>query len=60
MWDGMVLEYLVSQGVKVVVNDLAMDAAANVAAEIVAAGHQAIAIAASVTDQEAVASTPAL
>lgn len=48
--------YLASRGAKVVVNDLAMDAAANVAAEILAAGHQAIAVAASVTDEEAVAS----
>lgn len=46
--------YLASQGAKVIVNDLAQDAADNVAAEIIAAGHQAIAIAASVTDQDAV------
>lgn len=47
--------YLASQGAKVVVNDLAQHAADSVAAEIVAAGHHAIALAGSVTDQEAVA-----
>lgn len=48
--------YLASRGARVVVNDLAQDAADNVAEEIIAAGHQAIAIAKSVTDQEAVES----
>lgn len=48
--------YLASRGARVVVNDLAQDAADNVAEEIIAAGHRAIAIAASVTDQDAVES----
>jgi NAD(P)-dependent dehydrogenase (short-subunit alcohol dehydrogenase family) len=42
--------YLASRGARVVVNDLAQDAADRVAAEIVAAGGDAIAFAASVTD----------
>jgi NAD(P)-dependent dehydrogenase (short-subunit alcohol dehydrogenase family) len=47
--------YLARQGAKVVVNDLAQDAADRVAAEIKAQGGQAIAIAASVSDEAAVA-----
>jgi NAD(P)-dependent dehydrogenase (short-subunit alcohol dehydrogenase family) len=47
--------FLASQGAKVVVNDIAQDAADRVAAEIVAAGHEALAIAASVTDEAGVA-----
>lgn len=47
--------YLASKGVKVVVNDLAQEAADRVAAEITAAGGQALAIAASVTDEASVA-----
>jgi NAD(P)-dependent dehydrogenase (short-subunit alcohol dehydrogenase family) len=46
--------YLASQGAKVVVNDLTQEAADRVAAEIVATGREAIAIAASVTDEAAV------
>jgi len=46
--------YLASQGAKVVVNDLAQAAADRVASEIVAAGGEAIGIAASVTDAAAV------
>jgi NAD(P)-dependent dehydrogenase (short-subunit alcohol dehydrogenase family) len=42
--------YLARQGAKVVVNDLGQDAADRVAAEIVAAGGEAIGVAASVTD----------
>ncbi len=42
--------FLARQGAKVVVNDLGQDAADKVAAEIVAAGGEAIAITASVTD----------
>jgi NAD(P)-dependent dehydrogenase (short-subunit alcohol dehydrogenase family) len=47
--------YLASQGAQVVVNDLAQAAADSVAAEIVAAGGEAIAIAASVTDEAGIA-----
>jgi len=47
--------FLARQGARVVVNDVAQDAADRVAAEIVAAGGDAIAIAASVTDEAAVA-----
>ncbi|MDP5279478.1 SDR family NAD(P)-dependent oxidoreductase [Sphingomonas sp. DG1-23] len=47
--------YLASQGARLVVNDLSQDAADSVAAEIVAAGGEALAIAASVTDEAAVA-----
>src|SRR3954447_15416416 len=47
--------YLAQQGAHVVVNDLVQDAADRVAAEIVAAGHEAIAIAASVTDEAGIA-----
>lgn len=47
--------YLASQGAKVVVNDLAPEAAERVAAEITALGGAAIGIAASVTDEAAVA-----
>lgn len=46
--------YLAGQGAKVVVNDLTQEAADRVAAEIVAAGGEAIAAAASVTDEAAV------
>ena len=46
--------YLAGQGAQVVVNDLAQDAADAVAADIVKAGGQAMAIAASVTDEAAV------
>ena len=46
--------YLARQGAKIVVNDLAEDAADRVAAEIKAEGGDAIAIAASVTDEAAV------
>ncbi|MBC6983501.1 SDR family NAD(P)-dependent oxidoreductase [Caulobacter sp. 17J80-11] len=48
--------YLASQGARVVVNDLAQAAADRVAEEIRAAGGEALAIAASVTDEVAVAS----
>ncbi|HEX5184378.1 MAG TPA: SDR family NAD(P)-dependent oxidoreductase [Allosphingosinicella sp.] len=47
--------YLAGQGAKIVVNDLARDAADRVAAEIAAAGGEALAFAASVTDEEEVA-----
>ena len=47
--------YLAGQGAKIVVNDLAQDAADRVAAEIAAAGGEALAVAASVTDEAAVA-----
>jgi NAD(P)-dependent dehydrogenase (short-subunit alcohol dehydrogenase family) len=47
--------YLASQGAKVVVNDLTREAADRVAAEIVALGGAAIGVAASVTDEAAVA-----
>jgi NAD(P)-dependent dehydrogenase (short-subunit alcohol dehydrogenase family) len=47
--------YLASQGAKVVVNDLAQEAADRVAAEIAAQGGAAIGVAASVTDEAAVA-----
>ncbi|WP_029908115.1 SDR family NAD(P)-dependent oxidoreductase [Caulobacter sp. UNC358MFTsu5.1] len=46
--------YLASQGAKVAVNDLTQEAADRVAAEIVAAGGEAIGVAASVTDEAAV------
>ena len=46
--------YLASQGAKVAVNDLTQEAADRVAAEIVAAGGEAIGGAASVTDEAAV------
>ena len=46
--------YLARKGAKVVVNDLAQAAADGVAAEIKAAGGEAIAIAGSVTDEAAV------
>ncbi len=46
--------YLGRMGARVVVNDLAADAAAGVAAEIKAAGGAAISIAASVTDEAAI------
>jgi NAD(P)-dependent dehydrogenase (short-subunit alcohol dehydrogenase family) len=47
--------YLAGQGARLVVNDLSQDAADLVAAEIVAAGGEALAIAASVTDEASVA-----
>jgi len=46
--------YLARQGAKVVVNDLSQAAADQVAAEIVASGGEAIAVAASVTDEAVV------
>ncbi len=46
--------YLARQGARVVVNDLGREAADAVAAEIVAAGGEAIAIVGSVTDESAV------
>jgi NAD(P)-dependent dehydrogenase (short-subunit alcohol dehydrogenase family) len=50
------VRYLARQGARVVVNDLSQEATDTVAAEIVAAGGTARAIAASVTDEGAVAS----
>ena len=47
--------YLARQGARVVVNDLALAAAEQVASEIIANGGEALAIAASVTDETAVA-----
>ncbi|WP_273082404.1 MULTISPECIES: SDR family NAD(P)-dependent oxidoreductase [Stenotrophomonas] len=47
--------YLARKGARVMVNDLGLDAAEAVAAEIRAAGGQALALAGSVTDAEAVA-----
>ncbi|WP_415014753.1 SDR family NAD(P)-dependent oxidoreductase [Brevundimonas sp.] len=47
--------YLARKGAKVVVNDLSQDAADSVAEEIRAAGGEALAVAASVTDEAAVA-----
>jgi len=47
--------YLARKGARVVVNDLGQEAAEAVAAEICAAGGEAIAVAASVTDEAAVA-----
>lgn len=47
--------FLARQGAKLVVNDLGLDAAGRVAAEIVEAGGEAIAVAGSVTDEAAVA-----
>ncbi|MDB5673571.1 MAG: short-chain dehydrogenase/reductase [Sphingomonas bacterium] len=46
--------FLARQGAQVVVNDLGIDAAERVAAEIVATGGEAVAIAASVSDEAAV------
>ena len=48
--------FLARKGARVVVNDLAQDAADRVAGEITAAGGVAIAVAASVTDERAIAS----
>lgn len=48
--------YLASKGAKVIVNDLAQSAAETVADEINGSGGQALAISASVTDEEAVSS----
>ncbi len=47
--------FLARQGARVVVNDLVQDAADRVAAEIVASGHEAIAVAASVSHESDVA-----
>jgi NAD(P)-dependent dehydrogenase (short-subunit alcohol dehydrogenase family) len=47
--------FLARQGARVVVNDLAQDAADRVVAEIVAAGFEGLAIAASVTDEAGIA-----
>lgn len=47
--------YLAAQGAHVVVNDLTLDAAESVVAEIAASGGEAMAIAASVTDEAGVA-----
>lgn len=46
--------YLASQGARVVVNDLGLDAAVRVAEEIKSSGGQALAVAASVTDPDQV------
>lgn len=48
-------QYLARKGAHIVVNDLSADAAQEVAAEIRSAGGEAIAYAASVTDEQAVA-----
>ncbi|MFN3536946.1 MAG: SDR family NAD(P)-dependent oxidoreductase, partial [Brevundimonas sp.] len=47
--------YLARKGARVVVNDLSQDAADSVAEEIRTAGGEALAVAASVTDEAAVA-----
>src|SRR4051812_22328656 len=47
------VRYLASKGARVVVNDLSQEAADRVAAEVVAAGGSALAIAGSVTDERA-------
>ena len=47
------VRYLASKGARVVVNDLSPDAAGRVAAEVVADGGDALAIAGSVTDEQA-------
>ncbi len=49
------VRYLASKGARVVVNDLAQDAADRVAAEVAAEGGTALAIAGSVTDERAMA-----
>ena len=49
------VRYLARQGARVVVNDLSQEAADSVAAEITAAGGEALAIAGSVTDERAMA-----
>ena len=46
--------YLASKGAKLVINDLAVEAAERVAAEIVAGGGEALAFAGSVTDEAAI------
>jgi NAD(P)-dependent dehydrogenase (short-subunit alcohol dehydrogenase family) len=51
--------YLAGQGARVVVNDIALEAAQRVADEIAAAGGEALAIAGSVTDEAAVAAVVA-
>src|SRR4051794_30956077 len=47
--------FLARQGARIVVNDVAQEAADRVAAELRAAGHEAIALSASVTDEAQVA-----
>ena len=49
------VRYLASKGARVVVNDLSQEAADRVAAEVVAEGGSALAIAGSVTDEKAMA-----
>jgi NAD(P)-dependent dehydrogenase (short-subunit alcohol dehydrogenase family) len=49
------VRYLASKGARVVVNDLSQEAADRVAAEVIAAGGSALAIAGSVTDEKAMA-----
>ena len=49
------VRYLASKGARVVVNDLSQEAADRVAAEVVAEGGSALAIAGSVTDEPAMA-----
>src|SRR3954464_3338195 len=48
------VRYLASKGARVVINDLSQEAADSVAAEVIAAGGSALAIAGSVTDERAV------
>jgi NAD(P)-dependent dehydrogenase (short-subunit alcohol dehydrogenase family) len=49
------VRYLASKGARVVVNDLSQEAADRVAAEVIAEGGSALAIAGSVTDEKAMA-----
>src|SRR5213592_4038360 len=49
------VRYLAAKGARVVVNDLSQEAADRVAAEVIAEGGSALAIAASVTDERAMA-----